>query len=91
MPASTENNIIEDMLVLIKFAREKAEEHAGSSIEESMEDIICKLCRILHKLLTAPLNGRLFITPPQTYTDPDEQNASLQKHLVSAWHGVAHD
>lgn len=75
------------MLALIQFARTQAEAHAGSKVHESMKDIICKLYKVLHKLLAAPLHGRLYITPPRTYTTPDEQNASLRKHLVSAWTG----
>lgn len=85
MDKAAETNIVDDVLKLIEYVRISRVDANADNVKETLHDVYGSLCEMLQKIISAPINSRLFITAPVCYTPPEQQQASLEKHLIQAW------
>lgn len=85
MPLHIKQNIPEDVVAILKVV--KRYRHEASSMHTfnhhaALEDLECHLCDLLSSIISAPLNGRLFLLPPSAYVTPEQKQQSIQTNLL---------
>lgn len=85
MSLSSEENVITEILTLIKYVRTQRDDIPDPYAKDVLETVLSMMCRIMSMLLAKPINGKLIIRAPVEYTDHEEQAESIQRNLVDQW------
>ena len=79
-------NLAEDVISILNIVKRHRCEIAANrtpfDASSAFEDLETHLCDLLSSMISSPLTGRLFLSPPQAYVSEEARQSSLQ-HSVS--------
>ena len=85
MPVEIRDNMIEELIKLIKLVREFRDDQKTHSdailTKERFSDIDVHLCEIMSSMIASPLTGRIFLPPPDFYVQDDVRQASIKENF----------
>ena len=84
---SAKDNLVEEVLRIIdtiRMERERVRHEemlTAISVDEYLQDVQTLLCRLVSSMISAPLNGRMNILPPEAYMSADARELSLDAQI----------
>jgi len=86
MPPSLRENLIEDVIKIAKLVEQYRDDRAAHSdtekTQERFNDIHVHVCELMSSMISSPLSGRIFLTPPSAYVDEETRKQSLDKNFL---------
>ena len=89
MSLSSEQNLVTEILTLIRYVREREEEACDENDTQYPKDVLetihAQLCRILAAMIVGPVHSKLYIRNPVEVTTEAQQAESISQNLRRKW------
>ena len=86
MPLGVRENLVEDVIRIVKVAegfRDDPAGHGGAeTTRERFNDIVVHLSELMAAMIARPLTGRIFLQPPDAYVDAETRKESLEANFL---------
>ena len=86
MPLGIRENLVEDVIRIVKVAEGFRDDPAGhgdaETTRERFNDIVVHLSELMAAMIASPLTGRIFLQPPDAYVDAETRKESLEANFL---------
>ena len=81
MPLKIRHNLPEDVIAILqlikRYRRDLAANRVPFDMDAALGDLETHLCDFLSSMISSPLTGRMFLSPPQAYVSDEIRQHSM--------------
>ena len=81
MPLGIRENLVEDVIRIVKVAETYREDTAAhgdpETTRERFNDMVVHLSELMAAMIASPLTGRIFLQPPDAYVNTETRQQSV--------------
>ena len=86
MPLGVRENLVEDVIRIVKVAEGFRDDAAGhgdaEKTRERFNDIVVHLSELMAAMIASPLTGRIFLQSPDAYVDAETRKESVAANFL---------